>query len=124
MVDKQYPAPELVEEKDRSYKAGFQAGEDHSNPSRDTINFMRETGNKINKLSNDITEIKTSLKPISDFVKTAKNEFARKEIEQDVKDVSKELVSLKVNQAKLIAKSGFVFAIIMIILEIALNKLF
>lgn len=49
------------DEKDKLYKAGFNAGQEHSKPSAQTIEFMNTTSNNITQMKEQIKQIHEKL---------------------------------------------------------------
>jgi hypothetical protein len=84
------------DEKYKIYRAGYNEGIIHQEPSKETKIFMEKTGNDITQMKLDIQQLKDNTKGIAedlgelkldvkDFIKCADNKYAGKWVEDEMK---------------------------------------
>ncbi len=106
------------------YNAGFRAGESHSKPSPETLNFMQVVEEKIKNMGNEISEIKESVKslPSRDEIKLVMKEG----VDEVIKSCDKKYPSM--DRFKIVEKIAFgacgavLLAFLYAVVEIVIKK--
>ena len=148
MIKKVYTPEELIDEKDKSYKAGFKEGNSHATPSIDTLKFMEKVNKELNEIKikeaeqqkdidyirkdicgigNDVKETKNL---INDFIKatnkkiiTLDKKYAVKNTEKKLEDLEASFNRIDKKVAVAIAKGSLIVALVVGVFKIVIEFL-